>query len=191
MTTTASRSTARLRYPIPSTRSAAFSPPIGTRCLIDGHDQAAVLRELVKAKSAIGRASSPARRQSDLARRPRPARARRMARRLAPRRSPARARRCTGPTSPSWCPTTILAAWRAVGARAAAPHARWRGLLEARPAAQRAEFERRIRGDLPAGARRRPSTPISASSPRKRPRSPPARRRRGGARRSSRPSCPN
>src|SRR5438270_2429109 len=57
------------------------------------------------------------------------------------------------PYEPFVVPDDIFNAWRAVGAKGAAPHERWRKLLEARPAAERAEFERRIRGDLPASFR--------------------------------------
>jgi transketolase len=54
------------------------------------------------------------------------------------------------PYEPFVVPEPILSAWRAAGEKGRAPHERWLKLLESRPAAQRAEFERRVRGDLPA-----------------------------------------
>ena len=53
------------------------------------------------------------------------------------------------PYEPFVVPEEILSAWRAVGARGKRPRNKWRRLLKARPADQRAEFERRLRGDLP------------------------------------------
>jgi transketolase len=49
-------------------------------------------------------------------------------------------------------PTDILSAWRAAGQRAKAAHADWKKRLGALDAAKRAEFERRLRGDLPQRA---------------------------------------
>lgn len=54
------------------------------------------------------------------------------------------------PHEPFVVPDDIRAAWRAAGARGAAARARWRASLEALGAERRAEFERRLRGDLPA-----------------------------------------
>jgi transketolase len=117
---------------------------------IDGHDQAAILRELVKARAAdrpsliackttIG-FGAPTRAGTSKA-----------------HGEPLGAAEIAGaraalhwPYPPFVVPDEIFAAWRAVGAKGAAAHARWRGLFEARPAAERAEFERRLRGDLPA-----------------------------------------
>ena len=48
-------------------------------------------------------------------------------------------------------PEDILAAWRESGARGAADHNAWAGRLAAADAETRANFERRSRGDLPAG----------------------------------------
>ena len=49
-------------------------------------------------------------------------------------------------------PADILDAWRAAGSRGAAVHAEWTKKLAAKDAGQRAEFERRMKGDLPAKA---------------------------------------
>src|SRR6187455_1896410 len=49
-------------------------------------------------------------------------------------------------------PTDILTAWRAAGQRSKAAHADWRKRLGAVEAGKRGEFERRMRGDLPAQA---------------------------------------
>jgi transketolase len=54
------------------------------------------------------------------------------------------------PYDPFVVPDDILGAWRAVGARGKGKRARWRRALAALPPERRAEFERRIRGDLPA-----------------------------------------
>jgi transketolase len=54
------------------------------------------------------------------------------------------------PYDPFVVPDDILAAWRDVGARGKGKRARWRRTLAALPPERRAEFERRIRGDLPA-----------------------------------------
>jgi transketolase len=48
-------------------------------------------------------------------------------------------------------PADILEAWRAAGRRGAADHAAWVQRFAAAPAETRAEFERRMAGDLPAG----------------------------------------
>jgi transketolase len=53
------------------------------------------------------------------------------------------------PYDPFVVPDDILTAWREVGRRGAAQHEVWRKALEAIDPAERAEFERRIRGDLP------------------------------------------
>ncbi len=53
------------------------------------------------------------------------------------------------PYEPFVVPEDILAAWRQVGARGAPQREAWERALEALEPAMRAEFERRIRGDLP------------------------------------------
>ena len=55
-----------------------------------------------------------------------------------------------GWTSPPFeIPQPLLSAWREIGSRGASTRAKWRERLQALPEAQRAEFERRINGDLP------------------------------------------
>ncbi len=49
-------------------------------------------------------------------------------------------------------PADILEAWRAAGSRGGAVHAEWTKKLAAKDAGQRAEFERRMKGDLPTKA---------------------------------------
>ena len=49
-------------------------------------------------------------------------------------------------------PADILEAWRAAGSRGAAVHAEWAKKLASKDAGQRTEFERRMKGDLPAKA---------------------------------------
>jgi transketolase len=55
------------------------------------------------------------------------------------------------PYDPFVVPEDVLTAWRDVGSRGKGKRARWRRALAALPPERRAEFERRIRGDLPAG----------------------------------------
>jgi transketolase len=53
------------------------------------------------------------------------------------------------PYPPFVVPQEILAAWRAVGARGRRRRAKWRRAVKALAPERRAEFERRMRGDLP------------------------------------------
>jgi len=53
------------------------------------------------------------------------------------------------PYDPFVVPDDVLAAWRDAGAHGKSKRARWRRVLAALPPERRAEFERRIRGDLP------------------------------------------
>jgi len=63
------------------------------------------------------------------------------------------ARKTLGWTSaPFEIPTDVLKAWRTVGARSKGVHADWRKRLAALDGGKRAEFERRMRGDLPKQA---------------------------------------
>ena len=73
------------------------------------------------------------------------------ARRSAPRNWPA-PRQQLGITYPAFeIPAETLNAWRAAGTRSANARGDWEGRLPRRRAGKRAEFERRIKGDLPAG----------------------------------------
>jgi transketolase len=53
------------------------------------------------------------------------------------------------PYPPFVIPEEVLSAWRAVGAKGKRARNKWRRLVKTRSPEQRAEFERRIRGDLP------------------------------------------
>ena len=53
------------------------------------------------------------------------------------------------PYEPFVIPDDILAAWRKAGTRGAEKREAWNSAVEALDAKQRAEFERRVRGDLP------------------------------------------
>ena len=53
--------------------------------------------------------------------------------------------------APFEIPDDVRAAWRAAGQRSIEAHRAWRQRYEALDAAERAEFDRRIAGDLPAG----------------------------------------
>ena len=50
-------------------------------------------------------------------------------------------------------PDDVLGAWRAAGRRSESENAAWKKRLAALPASERAEFERVVRGELPAGWR--------------------------------------
>ena len=63
------------------------------------------------------------------------------------------ARKALGWTAaPFEIPADILAGWRSAGARSKSAHADWSKKLAALDAAERAEFTRRMKGDLPAKA---------------------------------------
>jgi transketolase len=57
------------------------------------------------------------------------------------------------PHAPFETPAPVLEAWRAAGLRARSEHEAWQARVAALPADQRAEFERVMRGELPAGWR--------------------------------------
>ncbi|HET9977476.1 MAG TPA: transketolase [Burkholderiaceae bacterium] len=66
------------------------------------------------------------------------------------------------PHAPFEIPADVLGAWRAVGRRRAPEHAAWCERVAALPAADRAEFERVLRGELPANWREVLRAPIAA-----------------------------
>jgi transketolase len=53
------------------------------------------------------------------------------------------------PHAPFEVPSDVLGAWRAAGRRGADTHAAWRARVDALPSADRAEFQRVMRGELP------------------------------------------
>ncbi|HEV7912509.1 MAG TPA: transketolase [Albitalea sp.] len=57
------------------------------------------------------------------------------------------------PHAPFEVPAPVLDAWRDAGRRSAADHEAWQARVAALPAAQRAEFQRVLAGELPAGWR--------------------------------------
>ncbi len=57
------------------------------------------------------------------------------------------------PHAPFETPAPVQGAWRAAGRRSQGEHAAWQARVAALPADQRAEFERVMRGELPAGWR--------------------------------------
>ncbi len=56
-------------------------------------------------------------------------------------------------SAPFELPADVAAAWREAGQRGAAEHAAWQARVAALPAAERAEFDRVMAGELPAGWR--------------------------------------
>ena len=118
---------------------------------IDGHDPTAVLRELraaadadrptlIACKTTIGY-GLPTRAGTNKAHGEAPGAAEIAGARVA----------LNWPYAPFVVPDEILAAWRAVGARGAPLRTNWLRALETLAPARRAEFERRLRGDLPEG----------------------------------------
>ena len=59
------------------------------------------------------------------------------------------------PYPPFEIPADILSAWREAGERSKPAHAEWNKRFAAIEPAKRAEFERRMQGELPSSARRR------------------------------------
>ncbi|MGH6838806.1 MAG: transketolase [Methylocella sp.] len=117
---------------------------------IDGHDRKAILRAIRKAqesdrpsliacKTTIG-FGMPTRAGTSKAHSDAPG-----AEEIAGAR-----RNLNWPYEPFAIPEPILAAWRKAGRRGAARREAWNAALDLLPAGQRAEFERRLRGDLPA-----------------------------------------
>jgi transketolase len=117
---------------------------------IDGHDQIAILRALRKAqkselpsliacKTIIG-FGMPTRAGTSKAHSDAPG-----AEEIAGAR-----RNLNWPYEPFVIPEPILAAWRRAGNRGRARRKAWNAALNLLPTAQRDEFERRLRGDLPA-----------------------------------------
>ncbi len=117
---------------------------------IDGHDQKALLRAIRKAqksdlpsliacRTTIG-FGMPTRAGTSKAHSDAPG-----AEEIAGTR-----RNLNWPYEPFVVPEPILAAWRKAGKRGAAGRTAWNAALNLLPSAQREEFERRLRGDLPA-----------------------------------------
>ena len=73
--------------------------------------------------------------------------------RLYPEDAEAARKQLDWPHAPFEVPEAILQAWRAAGRRGEAEHAAWHARREALPAAERAEFDRILAGDLPDGWR--------------------------------------
>ncbi|WGF88682.1 transketolase [Marinivivus vitaminiproducens] len=119
---------------------------------IDGHDQAAIERALIEAKSEIDRPSliacetmigygSP-NKQGTSATHGAP---------LGDSEIKATREQLGWPHAPFEIPEMVLAAWRAAGARGRDRHAAWSERLAAADPSTRAEFERRTEGRLPEG----------------------------------------
>ena len=117
---------------------------------IDGHDQAAILRAIRKAqksekpsliacKTIIG-FGLPTRAGTSKAHSDAPG----------PEEIAGARRNLNWPYEPFVVPEPILAAWRKAGKRGRPRRKAWNAALELLPEAAREEFERRVRGDLPA-----------------------------------------
>jgi transketolase len=66
------------------------------------------------------------------------------------------------PHAPFEVPADVLGAWREAGRRSASEHAAWAARLNALPSNDRAEFERMMRGELPANWREVLRAPIAS-----------------------------
>jgi transketolase len=117
---------------------------------IDGHDQAAILRAIRKAqksekpsliacKTIIG-FGMPTRAGTSKAHSDAPG----------PEEIAGARRNLNWPYEPFFVPQPILAAWRKAGKRGRPRRKAWNAALQLLPTAAREEFERRLRGDLPA-----------------------------------------
>jgi transketolase len=118
--------------------------------LIDGHDQAAVLRELTAARKADKPTLIACKTTIGFGAPTRAGTSKAHGEALGAKEIAGARVALHWPYEPFVVPEPIMTAWRSVGEKGRAPHERWRRLFESRPAAERAEFERRVRGDLPA-----------------------------------------
>ena len=119
---------------------------------IDGHDQAQVERALLDAKKSTDKPTLIAAKTTIGYGAPKKAGSHAVHGSPLGKEELAAAKEKLGITYPAFeIPAEILNAWRAAGTRSANARGAWQGRLAAAPADKRAEFERRIKGELPAG----------------------------------------
>jgi transketolase len=117
---------------------------------IDGHDQKAILRAIRKAQKSDRPSLIACRTTIGFGAPTRAGTAKAHGEALGPEEIAGTRRNLNWPYEPFVVPQPILAAWRKTGKRGAARGKAWTTALNLLPTAQREEFERRLRGDLPA-----------------------------------------
>ena len=133
---------------IPWIRSSASRPPAGRRRASTATIPRQLPRRSKRRRNPSGRRSSPAAPRSASARRPRPAPRRATARRSAADEIAGARRALNWSAPPFEIPPAIRDEWRNAGARGRPARLAWEARLAALDPAKRAEFERRLRGDL-------------------------------------------
>ena len=117
---------------------------------IDGQDQKAILRAIRKAQKSDLPSLIACRTTIGFGAPTRAGTAKAHSEAFGPEEVAGTRRNLNWPYEPFVIPKPILAAWRTAGKRGAARRKAWYADLNHLPAAQRDEFERRLRGDLPA-----------------------------------------
>jgi transketolase len=117
---------------------------------IDGQDQKAILRAIRKAQKSDLPSLIACRTTIGFGAPTRAGTAKAHSEAFGPEEVAGTRRNLNWPYEPFVIPEPILAAWRTAGKRGAARRKAWYADLNHLPAAQRDEFERRVRGDLPA-----------------------------------------
>ena len=117
---------------------------------IDGHDQKAILRAIRKAQKSDRPSLIACRTTIGFGAPTRAGTAKAHSDAFGPEEIAGTRRNLNWPYEPFVIPGPILAAWRKAGKRGAARGKAWKAALNLLPTAQREEFARRLRGDLPA-----------------------------------------
>jgi transketolase len=117
---------------------------------IDGHDPAAILRAIRKAQKSPKPSLIACRTTIGFGAPTRAGTAKAHGEALGASEVAGARRNLNWPYEPFTVPAPILAAWRRAGKRGARARKAWTAALKALPPDKREEFERRLRGDLPA-----------------------------------------
>jgi transketolase len=117
---------------------------------IDGHDQKAILRAIRKAQKSDLPSLIACRTTIGFGAPTRAGTAKAHSEAFGPEEIAGTRRNLNWPYEPFVIPGPILTAWRKAGKRGLARRQTWNAALNLLPTAQREEFERRLRGDLPA-----------------------------------------
>jgi transketolase len=117
---------------------------------IDGHDQKAILRAIRKAQKSDLPSLIACRTTIGFGAPTRAGTAKAHSEPFGPEEIAGARRNLNWPYEPFVIPGPILAAWRKAGKRGRARRKAWLAALQQLPSAEREEFERRLRGDLPA-----------------------------------------
>jgi transketolase len=117
---------------------------------IEGHDPAAILRAIRKARKSELPSLIACKTTIGFGAPTRAGTAKAHGEALGPEEIAGARRNLNWPYEPFVIPEPILAAWRKAGKRGRAQRKAWLAALQNLPTAEREEFERRLRGDLPA-----------------------------------------